>query len=462
MTDRAFHIREIALEALMEIFEKGTFSHLILSQALQKYQYLSKQDRSFLKRLVEGCVERRLTIDYILGCYSQKTPVEKMKPIIRNILRLGLYQIRYMDGVPDSAACNESVKLAQKKGFGTLKGFVNGILRAAAREKERDFADGLDGAAKLSFQYAMPEWVIEQWTKQYGEAAVIPLLEASLKKTATTIRVNLSKDPDGKRCLSLLAQSHVTVEPCPYLAYAFYISDYDYLDALPAFREGLFLVQDLSSMLVAEVCDPAQGSHILDLCAAPGGKALHLADKLQGTGLVRARDLTLRKVQMIEANRLRCGYQNVKIECRDALEVDSSMVGWADIVVVDLPCSGLGVLSKKGDIKYNMTPQSQRDLVELQRKILSVAWQYVKPGGILLYSTCTLNRAENEENVHWFQDHYPFQQESLTPFLPHALAKRQEAQGQMGRGCLTILPEAGKMDGFFLAKLRRLPKRIEV
>lgn len=425
MTEKAVNIRALSLELLLEITEKEAYSHIVLRGALERYQYLGKQDRAFLTRLTEGTVERLLEMDYIIGCYS-KVPVKKLKPVIRGILRLSVYQLRYMDRIPASAVCNEAVKLAGKKGFGSLKGFVNGVLRNIVRELNQITCP------EPWIRYSTPKWIVEQWTEEYGEEAALRMLRSQYEERPLTVRVNLQKTTE-EQLLERLRHEGVHAEKVEGLDCALAISNYDYLRAIPSFREGLFQVQDISSMKAALLASPKPGDYCIDVCASPGGKSLHLAELLQGTGFVEARDLTEEKAALIEENRVRLGASNVRAVQMDATILDEASIEKADVVLADLPCSGLGVLGKKRDLKYRMSPAQQKELVILQRTILDTVWQYVKPGGTLLYSTCTVHKEENQANTEWFLARHPF------------VLKEQ----------VQMLPGMGLWDGFYMAKMER-------
>ena len=470
--------REIVLEVLLEITEKGQFSHIILRDVLWKYQYLEKRERAFITRVTEGTLEHMIEIDYILDRFS-KVKVKKMKPVIRAILRSAVYQLKYMDSVPDSAVCNEAVKLAVRKGFSGLKGYVNGVLRSVAR--------GIDSVQypkekmeELSVRYSCPEWVLDLWSGSYDIEVIEMMLRDFQKEKPVTIRCCLNRTTPDELKKRLEAEG-VKAEIHPYLPYAFQISGYDHLNDLETFQDGLFVVQDISSMLVAEIAAPSAGAQVLDVCAAPGGKALHVAEKLflaeavcgdaacagnksgggaaAGCGIedqmppghVEARDLTELKVDLIRENIERTGLPNITAVCRDASVPDETAAESADIVIADLPCSGLGVIGKKPDLRYKASPDGIDSLVRLQRQILSCAQDYVKPGGTLVYSTCTVNPAENMDNVHWFMEQYPeFTlddiREKLCPELRDSV---------MENGCIQLLPGIHKSDGFFIARLVR-------
>ena len=377
--------RELVLGILLEVTRDGEYSHIALRNVLNKYQYLDKKERAFITRVTEGTLEHMIEIDYIINQFSS-TKVNKMKPVIRCILRSAVYQLKYMDSIPDSAVCNEAVKLAEKKGFRNLKGFVNGVLRNIARN-----LDSLTYPDDLSIQYSMPEWILNQWLKEYDKATVETMLKDFQADKPTTIRVNLNQ-MSKEELTNSLKKEGVHVENHPYLPYALWISGYDYLADLESFQNGAFYVQDISSMLVSHIADPKEGDTVIDVCAAPGGKSLHMAELLKGTGYVEARDLTDYKVSLIQENIMRSGITNMSAVKWDATVLDEEKIESADIVIADLPCSGLGVLGKKTDLKYKTSEEIQKSLVALQREILSKVQAYVKPNGTLVYSTCTIQK----------------------------------------------------------------------
>ena len=448
--EKTINIRELVLGILMEVLEQDNYSNVVIHNTLMKYQYLEKQDRAFLSRLSEGCVERCIQLDYIIDSFS-KVKVKKMKAPIRNILRMGVYQILYMSQVPDSAACNESVKLAQRKGFATLKGFVNGVLRNVSRNKDSlVFPDKKKEPKKyLEVMYSCPEWIIDLWLKEYSMEEVEEALKSFMEVKTTTIRCNTSRIT-VEELKNKLEEADITVEKGEYLPYALKIKDYNYLSRVWAFREGLFQVQDESSMLIAQAAGIKENDVIIDVCAAPGGKTTHCAELLKGTGKVISRDLTEYKVSLIEENVERLELSNVTAQVQDALELCKEDIGKADIVLADLPCSGLGVIGKKADIKYKTKPEDVESLGKLQREILSVVSQYVKPGGVLIYSTCTVNAVENLDNRNWILDNLDFEAESLEAYLPEILHGDTTKDGY-----LQLFPGKHKCDGFFLSRFRK-------
>ena len=382
--------RELILDILIQITRGGEYSHIALKNALDQYQYLEKQERAFIARVVNGTLERMIELDYIIDQFS-KVKVSKMKPVIRTILRSAVYQLKYMDSVPASAACNEAVKLAAKRGFGSLRGFVNGVLRNISRNlSDISYPSEEDMLYSFSVRYSVPEWILGQWLAEYGKETVRAMADEFLKEKPVTVRFHpdrISKE----ELMRKLKEEGVSVKEDAELPYALHLSGLDYLMKLESFQKGYFQVQDVSSMQVAQWAAPEEGSYIIDVCAAPGGKAIHLAEMLRRTGHVEARDLTEYKIGMIRENILRSGMTNIEVVQMDARLRDEASVGKADIVIADLPCSGLGVLGRKPDLKYKMTQDTQRELVKLQREILSVSAEYVKQGGKLIYSTCTIH-----------------------------------------------------------------------
>ena len=450
MTD-TINTRELIMNILLEMDREKTPCHLAVRDALDKYLFLPRQDRAFIKRVCEGTVEYGIQNDYIINQYS-KIKINKCKPVIRAILRMSVYQIRFLDAVPDSAVVNEAVKLATKKGFASLKGFVNGVLRNIERNLDNiTYPDEANLLEYLSVEYSMPEWILQKWLAQYDRATVETMLADFQMERPTTIRVNRNVMTKNELIESLENQG-VHVENHPYLSDALWITSYDYLADLDSFQKGAFHVQDISSMLVAHLANPQEGDTVIDVCAAPGGKSLHMAELLRGTGHVEARDLTDYKVNLIRENIERSGMKNIEAVCQDATDFDEESVEKADIVVADLPCSGLGVLGKKTDLKYKMTEQTQKDLVALQREILSKVKSYVKPGGTLIYSTCTIHEAENMGNVDWFlAENKEFELASVKEDLCEELSRNV-----VNEGCLQLLPGIHKSDGFFIAKFKKV------
>lgn len=437
MTDvvKKVNDREVVLQILLEVLEKGEYSHLVMKNVLDKYAFLEKQDRSFINRLSDGTIERKLELDYIINQFS-KTKVNKMKPMIRTILRMAVYQIFYMDAVPDTAACNEAVKLAQKHSFSSLKGFVNGVLRNIVRQKDAiSYPDFKKEPVKaLSVKYSMPEWIVSMWLSRFGEEKTQDILKGLLQKRPLTVRMDGISKEEAQKLRQEILQSGIQLTQSKELAYAYFVEGFDRVEQVPGFLDGSLMVQDLGSMLITEAAEIKPGDHIIDVCGAPGGKALHAACKTGKSGSVDVRDVTEYKISLIRENIERSGAGNIQAKVWDATVLEKAAIECGDVVIADLPCSGLGVIGRKSDIKYRVKPEDVTEIAALQRQILTVVQEYVKTGGVLLYSTCTITEAENEENVAWFQEHFPFELEYSRLLLPGS---------------------ENETDGFFLARFRK-------
>lgn len=438
------NVREIVLDMLVELSKEDTYCHLLIRDVLNKYNYLDSRDKAFIKKVTEGVVERRIELDYVINQFSN-TKVNKMKPLIREILRMGVYQILYMEHVPDSAVCNEAVKLAEKRKFYNLKGFVNGVLRNIARNKKTiSYND-------ISIKYSMSQWLVDRLTRAYDVGTVETVFQSFLEEKSVSIRrkESLSLEKwDG--VMKELEQAGAQIEAHPYLPYAYELKKAEGLGNIESFQKGNFTVQDVSSMLVAECAGVKKHDTVLDLCAAPGGKSMHIAEKLEGTGKVFSFDVSERKTEYILDNVKRLGYENVEVAVQDATVYNEALVEKADVVIADVPCSGIGVIGKKCDIKYRINEDEIKNIVELQKKIMKNAWKYVKKGGTLIYSTCTISRDENEDMVQWITENTPLKPESLDTYLPKELVADTTQKGY-----LQLLPGIHKCDGFFIARLKR-------
>lgn len=443
-------VRQIALESLVDIMENGEYCDKVLHKMMKKYQTLDRRDRAFLKRLVEGTVERCIEIDYVINRYS-KLPIDKQKPVVREILRMAVYQVMYMDQVPDSAACNEAVKLACTNHLIPLKGFVNGVVRNVIRfYQDTPYPKAKEDPVKhLSIWYSMPEWIVARFMEQYGMAETEEILAGFLDDDkGISLRCNYT-NASGEEIVSSLNAQGVKVEEGKVFSSALRIRGYGSLDELEAFKKGWVQVQDESSLIVGEIAPVKEDSVVIDVCAAPGGKSIHLADKMKGSGLIRACDITKDKVTLIRQNLIRTGFHNVKLKKQDAREFIPEWENTADVVVADLPCSGLGVIGHKPDIKYKTRPKDIKALAGQQREILQNVYRYLKKDGVLLYSTCTIAPEENEEQAAWIAGNLPLEPIPLKEKLPDIL--KEKVQGEH----IQILPDMAGGDGFFLAAFRR-------
>ena len=445
------NVREVVLDLMMELSKQTEYSNVLIASVLSKYDYLDSRQKAFIKRVGEGTIERRIQIDYVLGQFS-KVPVKKMKPLIRELLRMSVYQILFMDNIPDAAVCDEAVKLAKRRKFQSLQGYVNGVLRTVVRQKKQIvYPDKQTSYIEyLSVCYSMPVWLVEHFCNAYGENACEKILQSFMKRGAVGIRLQETAGlQQREELIELWKQAGVQVSRHPYLPYAVEVQKTDGIDSLAGFAEGLFAVQDVSSMLVVEAAGIRHGDTVIDVCAAPGGKAMHAAEKLAGTGQVIACDVSSYKTGKIRENAQRLRMTNVSVREQDARVRDKTLIGQADVLIADVPCSGLGVIGKKQDIKYRVTRESLEDIVKLQKEIIANVVHYLKQDGVMMYSTCTMNPAENEEMAAWICREYDMKPESMAEMMP------QELKETAKRGMIQLLPGIDETDGFFIARLRR-------
>ncbi len=446
--------RKIVLEILLCVEEnekKESLQGDVIKAALDKYDYLPVSDKAFIRRLSLDCIEKRLLLDYVADCYS-KVKTKKMKPAIRNIIRMGCDQILFMDSVPDASACDEAVKLAQSKGFHGLKGFVNGVLRTISRQKnDIPWPDEKSEHRRfLSVMHSVPEWIVELLEERFGMEKASVICGACAKTRPVTVRYRGGLK-DEQVLLKQIEESGAAVSANPYHDHSFFLENISGMRSVPGFSEGLLALQDTASMLAVRCAGIKKEDIVLDLCAAPGGKSCYAAE-LAGDGHVYAFDISEARAERIAENAERLGLSNISVGVRDALVPDEEMYGRCDVVLCDLPCSGLGVIGRKPDIKYRLKKESIRELAELQKRILDVAAAYVKPGGTLIYSTCTVTKEENEDNRAAFMEaHSDFKADSLSPYLPECLQSDTVEEGYTT--LLTGFPEGlPLMDGFFIAR----------
>lgn len=441
--------REAALKILFEINENGAYSNIALNKYLNS-SGLRDIDRSFVTELVYGTVKWKLTIDMIIAGYS-KIRIEKMSPWILNILRTGIYQLLKMPKVPASAACNESVKLAGKYGHKASAGFVNAVLRNVARNGISSVipAKENDPAGYLSFMYSYPVWLVKKYIELFGEEFTESLLAAGNETPELTVRVNTMKIT-AEDLIEKLSEEGVTATPGKYIDYALNIKSPVPVTSLEAFRRGLFQIQDESSMLPGLVLDPRPGELVMDACSAPGGKATHIAQIMENKGTVIARDIHEHKIKLIDESSARLGMDIIKSELHDASIPDTGNEGKFDRVLLDAPCSGLGIVRRKPDIKWARETEDIENITELQKNLIETVSRLVKPGGVLVYSTCTILPEENHKIIKAFLDrNNDFEAADIAPLLPSALAPR--AEGYM----LQTYPNIDGIDGFFIARMKR-------
>ncbi len=430
--------RGFTKELLKTFFEKSSYSNILLDNALSE-SFLSEQDRRFVSNLFYGVIERRITLDAVINKYS-KRPVEKLSSDVLQILRMSVYQILYMDSVPDRAAVFEGVKLAKTDKNPALGGYVNGVLRAFLRDgKKIPQSDGR--ISNLSVKYSCPEWLIEKWTKEYGEGLALEMLESSVDAPPVTGRLNILKKP-REEIIDLIKKSGIEVVIRNEAENCVEFSNVGAISSLDIYSEGLFHIQDISSQICCEILSPKPNETVLDVCAAPGGKSFTLAEIMNNQGKIIACDLYKQRVKLIKDGAERMGINIIETRINDAA-VFSDKIEKADRVLCDVPCSGLGVIRRKPEIKYK-NPKDFDDLKDVQRRILETSSTYLKRGGVLVYSTCTLSKAENDDIIDWFLQRHPdFEKGSI-----NGISNIKDGEYKV-----TVTPRMFNSDGFFIAKL---------
>lgn len=442
--------REIAILILIKS-EEGSYSNLALNRYLDKD--LEPIDRAFVTELVYGVIQNKLHLDYVISQYSKIKP-RKLSPLVLNALRLCVYQMIFLDKVPDFASVNESVNIVKKREGKRTANFTNAVLRNISRDKENiSYPDKeKDIAQFLSIYYSFPLWMVRRWIKLYGTSFTEDLCKAFNERSKLCIRVN-SLVTDGLNLKQRLAEEGVSFTPGLFLDQALYIEKSPPLYKLKSFKEGFFTPQDESSMLATTALGVESQDLVLDVAAAPGGKVTHIAEIMKNQGSIVAWDIHPNRTRLIKENCKRLGVTIVDPEVKDSRIPDKDKFCTFDKVLIDAPCSGLGVIRRKPDIKWTKKPEDIRALVVNQRKILEVCSNYVKPGGFLVYSTCSIDPEENEVQVEKFlRDNSQFAYDDLRFYLPQRLFKNDNKP----TGYITLYPNIHGTDGFFMARLKRV------
>lgn len=441
--------REMALQVLTAVEEEDAFANLALNRIIERYRP-GKLDRAFATELAYGALRRLNTLDWVLGQFVQK-PLASLAPSVRGILRLGGYQLLFMDRVPPSAACNEAAEMAKRHGHTGVVRFVNGVLRNVARNKNAiEFPELVRNPVEhIALRYSHPAWLVERWLAEYGAEETIALCRADNEPAPNMVRTNTLKS-SREELAGRLREDGLLVRETAFAPEGLVLEGFFSIGSLASHREGLFQVQDESSMLAGRALLPAPGARVLDACAAPGGKTTHLAQLMENRGEIVAVDIHPHKLSLIEENCSRLGVTVVKGMAGDARSLPESLHGWADFVLIDAPCTGLGVLRRRPDARWRKDPGQIPAIVALQAEILAGAARIVRPGGVLVYSTCSIAREENAGQVEKFlAAREDFTAADLGPFLPAAL----DAEGTFSRGTLQLLPHRHGTDGFFIARM---------
>lgn len=449
------NIRQEAALALEEILCRGGYSSLTVNEYLKKMAgQTEERDRRFFTNLVYTTLDHLLSIDAVIEAHS-KTPLKKIKPYLLVCLRMGICQLKYMESVPDRAAINETVELVKKSKLCALAGFVNGVLRGAQRSGYAFVIPDVekDPVKALGLQYDMPEWIVSLWLQDYGMKQAEMLLQKMQQPGSVCLRANTLKAEAaeiGKRIAESVGENG-SVRQSSAVPEAFYAEHIGDISKWDLYKEGYVAVQDESSMLAALATGAKPGDRVLDLCAAPGGKSAFMAQMMRDQGLINSRDLHEHRVNLIRQNAERLGISCIQAVAADATQLQPEDSDRYDVVLLDAPCSGLGIMRSKPDIKLHHTLQDVMELAELQRKMLMVAAEAVKPGGTLVYSTCTLNKKENDEQVEWFLKKY---QNFVLKDLENRLPSLPECD-RLWKKHLTLWPQVGGHDGFFVACLEK-------
>lgn len=435
--------RDTALEVLMQISRANAWSDGSLKRTIAKNK-LDSRDAALATHLAYGVIQNKMLLDYYIGCWSSQKP-ERLESVILNILRIGGYQILFMDKIPHHAAVNEAVEMTRRHGRPKAAGMVNAILRKFVTNRlDMPALPQGSTADYLSVRYSHPKWLVERLLGILGAEEAEQYLKSNNETVPTTVQTNTLRVTAEELAQELRA-SGITVKQHPWLDGCFAISGTGNLEALPAFQAGHFTVQDAAARLVATVAAPKSGGRVMDVCSAPGGKSFAIAMEMGDSGEILSCDIHPHKLKLIENGAGRLGIRSIRTALADGRENHAAWVGMADLVVADVPCSGLGIIRKKPDIRYK-DPKEFSKLPEIQRDILHNAATYVAEGGTLVYSTCTVLPEENGEVVDDFLEKHP--DFTLTPFtLPAPIGA---CEGQ-----LTLWPQRYGTDGFYICLMRR-------
>ncbi|GLB59405.1 16S rRNA (cytosine(967)-C(5))-methyltransferase RsmB [Cytobacillus sp. NCCP-133] len=441
------NVREAALDLLETIEKNQSYSNLLLNNAIKKNE-ISQKDIGLLTELTYGTLQRRMTLDFYLIPFLKGN--KKVESWVKQLLRLTLYQMVYLDKIPDRAAIFEAVEIAKRRGHKGISGMVNGVLRNIQRQGLPSLEQIGDPVERLSIETSHPLWLVKRWVGQLGFEEAMKMCEINLTASLQTARVNVVKGT-REECLSLLEKEGFEVEASPFIPVAIKCLRGNLANS-QAFKDGLITIQDESSMLVAYALGGSQNETVLDACAAPGGKSTHIAETLQNTGQVISLDLHEHKVKLINDNAARLGLTNIKTNALDSRKVQEHYEKESfDRILVDAPCSGLGVMRRKPDMKYTKKEEDLFHLHKVQRNLLAAVSPLLKKGGILVYSTCTVDKEENEHVVQSFlKENADFEGDtSVRERMPKAIAPFIDGFE------LQILPQDIGSDGFYISCLRK-------
>ncbi len=449
--------RELAMDILVKVAQTGAYSNLPLNRTLQDEQ-LQRSDAGLVTELVYGTIQRQATLDYWLSRFVAKG-LHKLEAWVHQLLRMSAYQLLYLDRIPPHAAVNEAVVIAKRRGHAGIASMVNGVLRNLDRNRDELILDNIkadDPAVEIALRHSYPEWLVQRWLKAFGRETTEAICASGNEQPHASIRVNALR-ADRQQVLAQLSEAGIEAEASPVSSSGIIVAKGGNLADSEGFREGWWSIQDESSMLVAEVVAPTAGMKVLDCCAAPGGKSAHMAELMDGKGKLWANDLHAHKRSLIVQLTERLKLRNV-----EAITGDAMMLGVRfepqsmDAVLLDAPCSGLGVIRRKPEIKWTKTESDIAEITAVQRQLLNAVCGLVRPGGVLVYSTCTIEGQENEKQIARFlKEHPDFALDANWPEELVSKLRQAGAIGEIFEGQAQILPHHFGSDGFFIARMVR-------
>ena len=457
-SDKIDEARSAAVDLVFSVLENNSYTNLSFDQAFCG-KILSNLDRSFATAISYGTITYIVVIDAILSKYS-KLPINKIESKVRTILRISIWQIFWSDSIPDFAICNESVKLTKKYSNKGAVAFVNGLLRTLIRDKETVMNDFIIAPRELWLRLALPRELAGYFKKWFGETRAISICDSMNLPSHSTARVNSMKTTDDL-LRNELEMNGCLISNSYFMDHAFSIKTNGVMmENLPSFQNGEFVIQDEAAMLVSIIANPSPGDHVVDLCSAPGGKTCHMAEIMGNQGEITAYDVNTSRLSLVMQNADKLGLSIINCLQMDACDLADSKLpnAPANIVLADVPCSGLGILGKKPDIRIHMTHEKMIALYPVQKQILENAATLVTTGGYLVYSTCTINPAENQNRIEDFLNTHSdeFEAVDITKWLPEKLTLKDPLIIESAKcGMITLYPDKHKCDGFFIAKLRR-------
>ena len=443
----AKNIRAHIVDVLIQLEKEESYIQLVLKTALED---LEPKDKAFVNEVVYGTIKYQIKLDYVINQFSKVT-TKKMKPFIRQLMRMSVYQLMYLDKVPASAVINEAVKMVQKRKMNNLSGFVNGVLRTISRNQETiNYPDAVtQKEAYLSVMYAVPEWIVKVWRSQYTDDVVEEMLQALNERARVCIRRN-KRAGDYTGFEEILKEDGIILLEEATVEDGYYVHIPKGVHHSSGFQTGEFSVQDESAMLVGHVVAPKSGEKILDMCSAPGGKTTHLAELMGDEGEIIALDIHEHKITLIEKQAERLGLESIHPKVQDGTVFVPEWEGAFDRVLLDAPCSGLGIMKRKPDIRHKKQLEDLAAINQIQKDLAACAVRYLKPGGVLVYSTCTLTHLENQQMAKHFIEVLGLEKNAIEPYLP----QRLKTVGQ-DEHFIEILPQTMHSDGFFIARFKK-------